>query len=430
MPDNAPFVRDAMQDFVAEFLSGSEAFKRRYPGMPAGLAWHCEPIRAEFMEAFNVWLEDRLALMPTTVDALKTKEPGEPPKPEDFGNRQMALFQDLLCNTALERDSLSNVFDLWDSIPRYSISRQAMDKVRNEHGMLPLMKIDFHYKGMPFKAIIRPARIEEKDGTTKDYYPSANEELAEDALRKIAADQQKQNGFFDKLNHRSGVVFSLYMLRKELIRRGHTRSYHEIVLSLDILSLSIIDIRTSDDNEIKGISRSNYFPSLAAVSKHQLGEDPQAKWIVQFHPLVTQALNELTYRQFNYAQMMSHRTQLARWLHKQLSLKFTFASLMTSFEMRYSTIKRDSALLNSYGRERKAIEAMDTALDELVKAKVLSKFNKNPVIGFRGKVDDVIYTLFASINFSHEMKAANKRKQLAEDRQTEAIKSSTAPKQR
>ncbi len=336
-----------------------------------------------------------------------------PPEPGAFENKQLGLFRAFLCNGPVEHDRLSNAFDLWDSIPRYSVSRRAMDKARKAHGMLPLLKIDFHYKGTPFKAVIRPARIEEKDGTTKDYYPSANEELIEDALRKIAADQQ--SGFFDKPNYRSGVVFTLHMLREELRRRGHTRSYQEIVLSLDILSLSIIDIRTSDNKEIKDITRSNYFPGLAAVSKNRLAEDPHAKWLVQFHPLVTRAIDALTYRQFNYAQMMSYSTQLARWLHKQLSLKYTFASLTTSFEMRYSTIRRDSGLLDGYGLERKAIAALDAAFDEL-KGHVLLDLKKQETRGRRSKLLDVVYTLIPSPDFVAQMKAANKRQLLAEEK--------------
>jgi hypothetical protein len=121
----------------------------------------------------------------------------------------------------------------------------------------------------------------------------------------------------------------------------------------------------------------------------------------------------LTYRQFNYAQMMSHSTQLARWLHKQLSLKFTFASLTTPFEMRYSTIKRDSALLDNYTRERKAIETLDAAWDELKKGGVMMKVEKSEILGSRNKLLDVVYTLTPSLGFVSEMKAANKRDKLA-----------------
>jgi len=335
-----------------------------------------------------------------------------PPDAADFQGKQLDLFRSFLCNGEVERDRLSNTFDLWDSVPRYAMSRQQMTKIRKEKGFLSLQNIAFQYRQRPFEVRIQAARIyDEKTKTETDYYPSANEELIEDALRKIAAEQH--NAFFDKPNYRSGVMFTLYMLRDELKRRGHSRSYQEIVLSLNILARSSIEIFTKDGKNGEGFTVSGYFSGLAAVSKNKLAEDPQAKWIVQFHPLVTQAMDTLTYRQFNYAQMMSHQTQLARWLHKQLSLKFTFASLTTPFEMYYSTIKRDSALLNNYTRERDAIASLDEAWNELNVSGVLMKVAKKEIRGSRKKLEDVVYTLTASLDFVSEVKAANKRENLA-----------------
>jgi hypothetical protein len=350
-----------------------------------------------------------------------------PPIEADFTGQQLDLFRTFLFNGEDNRDRLSNTFDLWDSVPRYAVSRQQMDKVRKIKGFLDLQQIEFHYRGTTLKTIIQAARIlDEKTGTSKDYYPSANEELIEDALRKIAADHQ--SAFFDKTNFRSGVVFTLYMLREELRKRGHTRSYQEIVLSLQILASSVIEIRGKGNTN--GFAKSAYFPALSAVSKIKLTDNPQAKWMVQFHPLVTQEIDTLTYRQFNYAQMMSHNTQLARWLHKQLSLKFTFASLLTPFEMRYSTIKRDSALLEGYGLQRKAITAMDAALDELKTVCVLMKIEKRLILGKRNKIEDVVYTLFPSSAFIAAIKAANKRKQLAEVQKSNPVKLSTGHENR
>jgi hypothetical protein len=153
---------------------------------------------------------------------------------------------------------------------------------------------------------------------------------------------------------------------------------------------------------------------LSAASRGKLAEDPQARWIVQFHPLVTQAIDVLKYRQFNYAQMMGHCTQIARWLHKQLSLKFTFASLMTSFEMRFSTIKRDSALLEGYQKQRQAIAALDSAFAELKASGVLMTVTKNEIRGPHAKLEDVVYTLTASRDFITQTKAANKRQTIIE----------------
>lgn len=357
------------------------------------------------------------------------EKPFIPPKRADFQGIQLDLFRTFLCNGEAERDRLSNTFDLWDSVPRYSVSRQAMDKERKTRGFLDLLEINFQYRGTSLQAVIQPARVrEKKNGMTKDYYPSANEELVEDALRKIAAEQN--HGYFDQHNYRSGVVFTLHMLREELKKRGHARSYQQIVLSLSILARSTIEIRTMDGKGGEGFTVNPYFSGLSAVSRTRLIDDPQAKWIVQFHPLVTHAIDALTYRQFNYAQMMSHSTQLARWLHKQLSLKFTFASLMTSFEIRYRTIKRDSALLEGYRRSTAAIEALDGAFTELKASGVLMMVKKKLVTGLRGKIEDVVYILTPSRDFVAQVKAANKRESLAKAKPNDAVDNLSARKRR
>src|ERR1700680_2170485 len=165
--------------------------------------------------------------------AIEPKQtPNPPPIPTDpeFQNPQLSLFQDFLCNRAEERDNLSNAIDLWDSVPRYSVSRLAMSKAREEQKFLENHTALFQHRGRTYTCTISPARVTDIDGEQKDFYPSANEELVEDPLRKLATDQQA--GFFDKPNYRSGVVFSMYALREELKKRGHTRSYQEVRLAL------------------------------------------------------------------------------------------------------------------------------------------------------------------------------------------------------
>ncbi|SMF97436.1 hypothetical protein SAMN02949497_0465 [Methylomagnum ishizawai] len=360
---------------------------------------------------------DATPAAPATQDA---HPPVLPPTEADFGSRQIDLFRFFLCNGPDERERLSNTFDLWDSLPRYAVSRQQMTKIRKEKGFLGLQQITFQYRGRPFEVRIQAARIfDEKTRTETDYYPSANEELIEDALRKIATEQR--NAFFDRPNYRSGVVFTLHMLREELRKRGHARSYQQIVLSLNILARSNIEIRAVDAKGGEGFTVSSYFSGLSAVSRSKLSEDPEAKWIVQFHPLITQAMDALDYRQFNYAQMMAYTTQLARWLHKQLSLKFTFASMVTTFEIRYGTVKRDSALLEGYQQQRQAVAALDAALEELKAGGVLMDFKKQPMTGTRGRLEDVVYTLTASRDFVAQTKAANKRQALALEPPAETV---------
>lgn len=340
--------------------------------------------------------------------------------PEVFQNRQLNLFQQFLCNTPSEREKLSNSIELWDAVPRYSVSRQAMAKMRDEHGNLPLLQLDFEYRGAKFNVSIQATQIEEKDEhgkplKTRDgrpktlaFYPSASEELVEEALRKLAVDQE--SGFHNSAKLQSGVVFSLYQLREELSHRGHSRSFEEIKLSLEILSGSNIQLFASTSpSKSKPFAKSPYLPVMAGVTRDDLKIDPDAKWMVQFHPFITESIDKLSYRQFNYQQLMSHTTQLARWIHKQLILKYTFASKIKLFEIRYSTIKRDSAMLDAYTRSRKAQEACDFSLNELVAHGVLTDLSRRVESGVRGKILDIVYTLNPSVAFVAEVKAANKR---------------------
>lgn len=350
-------------------------------------------------------------------EAVKKKPRRRPLKPipaEAFNNHQLSLFQNFLANTDQEQDALSNAIDLWDSIPRYSLPRKKQEEIRLPGGFLPIYKINFQYRGKTYIAQIRPARIEERDkegnltGETKEYYPSSREELIEHALRKLAAEQYA--GFFDKPDYRSGVAFTLYRLRQELAAQNHAMTYNNLAEGLEILHYSQITILDpeSDIDDPSLISQA-YLPALAKVNKKGRAADPDAKWFVQFHGLITDSINRITYRQFNYQRLMKCNTQLARWLISQLVLKYTQASMANNFEMRFSTIKRDSNLLNGYARTRDAIAALDGAWQEVKDLGVIVHIGKSEQRGGRGKLEDVIYTLYSSPKFASEQKAANRR---------------------
>lgn len=326
------------------------------------------------------------------------------PSTDSFTSAQLDVFQTFLCNTNNERDNLSNTIELWDSIPKFSVSQQAMNGLRTKEGLLPRLEKSFIYKDNEYKIRVTPAIIDGDDDMPKAYYPSANEELIEDALRKIASEQKK--GFFDKPDFKSGVIFSLHLLRTELKKRGHARSYYEIVKSLNILSGSHIEILLPDG---KGFAKTNYLPSLAAVSRKQLKDDPKAKWVAHFHPLVTQSIDSLSFRQFNYHQMMSHSTQLARWIHKKLSHNYTNASYTVPYQIWLSTIRRDSGLLE-YKRANDAVRKFEEALTELKNNAVLITFHRQEDLrGERNKIIDIKYSLSPHPEFVKDVKAANKR---------------------
>ncbi len=342
------------------------------------------------------------------------KERNLVPVEADFTGTQLSLFQLFLCNTDDERDHLSNTVELWDSVPKYAVSQQAMNKKRTEEGFLPRIEKEFVYRDHHYKVKIAAAvidsddnndenKIEEARNKDKAFYPSANEELVEDALRKIAAEQYK--GFFDKPAFKSGVAFSINMLRQELKKRGHARSYQEIVRSLNILAVRTIEILLPDG---KGFAKTNYLPMLAAVSRARIAEDPTAKWVAHFHPLVTESIDKIYYRQYNYHLMMSHSTQLARWIHKRLSHNYVNASYSSNYNVLLSSIRRDSGLLE-YSRTNDIKRKLEDTLHELIDHEVILSYEKEEQRGARNKILDIKYFITPSIDFIRDVTAANRR---------------------
>lgn len=354
---------------------------------------------------------------PETTYRQKNKLKGAAPVPDTaFDNQQLSLFQSFLANDDAQRDILSNAIDLWDSIPRYSLSRRRQDELRQPGGYLPIRKITFQYRGIPLTAVIRPARIELRDeqgalsGGTIEYYPGAREELIEHALRRLAT--KKPSGFFDDSKPRSGLYFTLYRLRQELASQGHAMTHRDLAEGLDILSLGGLDIETESDQDSLGVrkfGRATFIVNLAGVKRDDLDRDPNARWYVEFHPFVTASIDKIAYRQFNYHRWMQCRGQLGRWLISQLVLKYTQAAQTTHFKMKYSTIKRDSGLLDGYKIPRQAVAALDEAWEELKQQGVLSSCKKEEERGARAKLEDVTYTLLPTRTFASEQRTANKR---------------------
>lgn len=358
----------------------------------------------------------------TTSTKKGRKDKGPAPLPDKaFDNQQLSLFQTFLANTEEQRDLLSNAVDLWDSIPRYSMSRRKQDELRDKGGHLPIRRVTFNYRSIPLTAVIRPARLEVLDakgkptGASVEYYPSAREELIEQALRRLATENDA--GFFDDTLPRSGLHFTLYRLRQELAARGHAMTHRDLAEGLDILSLGTIDIETEaqDTLGIGKFGRSSFINNLAGVTREDLEKNPDARWYAEFHPFVTSSIDKIAYRSFNYDGWMRCRQQLSRWLIKQLVLKFTQAAVGYSFTMKYSTIKRDSGLLESYKLERQAVAALDEAWDELVERQVLISYSKSEQRGARSKLVDVSYTLQPTRVFASEQRVANRRQKDAKE---------------
>jgi hypothetical protein len=317
---------------------------------------------------------------------------------------QLSLFQTFLP----QDDKYSNTIELYDAIPKFSTKR-LMSKARigpeGQEVFLPTLEREFRHKDATYVLKLKPARITNKKKDKKEeieYYPSEREELVEEALRKLACDPF--NGAY--IGSLAGVQFTMYELREELRKRGHSISLNDLKKSLLICRGAGLHVTKLGEDE--ALMESSIFPTVMISSRKSWRADPKgSRCFVQFNPLVTASIEALTFRQFDYETLMSYRMQLSRWLHKRLYHNYINAGLMQPYHFRFSSVKRDSGLLNNE-RISQDIKYLENSLEELEEKKMIWGFNKEVRrAGKNNQIDDVLYTLRASMDFITEMKAAN-----------------------
>lgn len=354
------------------------------------------------------------------------KPPANPQK-----NRQFDLFTTFFGDPA----ELSNTIELWDAIPKYAVSLRAQKALRKD-GRLEPYEQSFVYATRrsgrriehPCRVAIQPVLVKVVDKATKDasyvdFYPSNDEELVEEVIRKIFADQNF--GMHDPSQTESWVRFSLQMIRKELKARGKSRSIDEIKRSIEILSKSHISLFLDDTDD--PVYSDPILSSLTRVTRQKYLNDPSMTWVARLPALISKSVNELTYRQFNYGVLMSLDTQLARWLHKRLSHTYINAGHMDPYEVLLSTIERDSGFLSFTRVVKKKdknknvisertvpytalkIKTLEGAFDELTDNSVLLGWERLEERKKGRQILDILYRLRAHPDFIRDVKAANAR---------------------
>lgn len=325
-----------------------------------------------------------------------------PPKPAAFQSIQTELFQHFLCNTETQKQPLSHTIELWDCLPKYSVSQVEQNKMRTKEGLLPLLRKDVTFMKCEYSIFISPALLADEHG--RAYYPSSNESLVEDALRKIAT--LKNQGFFDNdKDLRCGVAFTLHQLRTELKKQGHSRSYQEVIKSLHILAGADIEIRTQNS---KGVSIEK-FMSLTGFSSEARLDNPGSRWVAYFHPLVYKAMNCIDYRQFNYQEMMHLKSYLARWLYKRLAHYYINAGVIAPIKLSFAAIWHESGMLER-SRVNNAIQELEEVFKVFQEIPVFQSIKRiKEIRGAKNKIIDIVYEAYPHQNFISAVKAANRR---------------------
>ena len=319
----------------------------------------------------------------------------------------------------------SNTIEFYDSIPKYAITTAKQNRMRDDRGNMKPQKVHFVYRPtlksedgseiipreIPCVMTISPAQIEEPDGSYKHYFPSIDEELVEEVLRKMLAEQQYGLHLVD--NPETFVRYTVYLIGAELKRRNKTRSHAQIQKAIKILNETKYQIQAEglpNGFEFKG----SILPEIITKTRSDFQNDPKSPSIARFSALVSHGINKLYFRQYNWVRLMDLKSDLARWLFKRMAHQFTNASMTIPFCISYSEIGRDSGYLDKT-RQTRNFAAVDKAWKELKKGDVIFRdVEKNPI--YEGKkIIDIKYTVWASPNFKDEIVKANlKRKRALE----------------
>jgi hypothetical protein len=307
---------------------------------------------------------------PKTIDQYRKEKP-----------LQLALFEQLL--PADHR--YSNTVELYDFIPKYFWGKSE----RVQAQFLRTLKREFECRGKRYKVEIHPARLVDKDGVEKEYYPAHREELVEDALRKF--------------------VFSLYHLQQELKRNGHTFSSNELKDAL--LTCAQVKLVLTDE-EGRDVLVSSLFETIGLQTREDWkGQGQKTRAFVRFNPLVTRSIKSMNFRQLDYGRSMSLNSVIARQLHKRMSHHYTQASITNTYEILLSTVIRDFGLTR-YKELRNNLRDVIGALDELKAADLLMFYDVRRVTDpkRRNRLLDAKLVLTPTSGFSGDIMKANQRK--------------------
>lgn len=310
---------------------------------------------------------------------------------------QMDLFSQFLTNDVGE---VSNTIEMWESIPKYFFTPHQQKKLRPAAGQPDPFEWEFTFNNQPCTVEIHPALIKQENGSYKAFFPSVTEELVEEALKKILTDQRY--GLHDVEHNDTWVRFTLRMIQKELKAKRKTRDIAQIKQAIEVMSLCNIVLSVHGEE----VWRGSILQDLVTVGRDDYVSDTSSHHIARLPQFVTQGINRIAFRQFNYQRYMLCDDALTRWIYKRLINRFRHASMTNDYHFMYSDLKETGHLQQA--REANNREKVTASLDELVKRGVLCRYTSH--IRKEGRrIVDVKYTVYPSRSFVTEQKAANKR---------------------
>jgi|TARA_R110001606_G_scaffold66971_1_gene153650 hypothetical protein len=337
------------------------------------------------------------------------------PAPDrDVGALQ--LFQSFLCNNEDEAAGLSNVLTLWELIPKYTADQlNYLDVLPNDY------QTDFTIYNNKFKLTVFPGTYYPKgpknksdvEAAPKRRFPGFREQVVEQALIHLATQQARAELVNNKVSYY--VTFSIRELYSVLRSMGRSQSHYQIREALEVLTSSIITIKSSGGTETT--SRYPIVPSFSNTSSADELVKGRDVWKIALHPLVINAIQNSTYRQYPLAPSVP-LAGFAAYLLRQMF--FSAPNISGAHPLKVSLLDLSS---RTPGLEMKtmraSINAMIRELDKMRDGGLLEEYEVIEILPKRkgrGRPApvDAEFVLYPGTSWIRDVKAGSKRLALTE----------------
>ena len=313
---------------------------------------------------------------------------------------QLSLFQNAL------PPGTSSTMELYDAMPKFFASTKQMESIRRKNGgqFLDTLTHPFSHRSEEYVLVIRPARLSDKNGEEREFYPTKREDLIEQALRQLSTNPA--NGIY--LGGSFAVQFSMSELRRELERTGHGMTYASLMQGLQVNNATHATLATKDGTTV--IS-STIFPMLMHASRERWEKNPmETKCYVKFHPLVTVSVDNSTNRLMNYDALMSLDRTLSHYLFKRMSHLYLQADYDKPYCIGMRTLMRDAGMVYStYPSDD--LKRVRRTLKEFKDKDVIMYWEEEITRLANNRIADVKLSLFPTLQFKDDTIKANQQQQ-------------------
>ncbi len=291
---------------------------------------------------------------------------------------------------------VANTIALWDVAPRF-VPRITPELKDGKY--LKTLVRTFELGGRVYQATTKPVRIRGADGKEQERYPTDRERLVEWVIRRIASKRSRLS-----LDNKDEAIVELtiYEIRKELEKSGHTLSNAEIAEAIKVLHESIVEIvRLDTDEQDSPMERVISAAAFVQVA-HANRRSENARTTLQFNWLVSQALMRLDFRQMNYDQIMEMPGPIERWVYLRLNHDVLYYRHSPRVhELKASEIIEGSGL-SSRKRKSMGLRRITEAIEQLNQVGVIASYEAIDIM--RGKsLDDIHFAITVSDQFVEDV---------------------------